>query len=254
MTSELRVEEFDGVVTVSIDRPNRRNALRRSALRDLAEVLGGDVTRGASGVILTGTAGHFSAGADFADLTGTVEDVGFDDDVAAAVTAIQHCPRPVVAALHGACLGAGADLALACNVRIADSTTYLQVPATRLGILYNPSAVLRMRRSLPADTVARLFLLGERFDADSAQSAGLVSVVVAAGTAVEQAQAMLAPLSIGGRDATAATKALLADPDAGHRAEHWEAVRRELLGSDARRRAVEQAHARHTTHEGQGTE
>lgn len=255
MTPALVVQERDAVVTVVIDRPDRRNALTRDVLAELTEVLSGDVVRTAAGVVLTGGGGHFSAGADFAELTGTEDDVTFDDTVSAAALAIRNCPRPVVAALHGACFGAAVDLALACDVRIADPTAYLEVPATRLGILYNPEAVLRMRRLLPADTLARLLLLGERFGADAADAAGLVSTLVPEGAAVDRAQEMLSRLTPASRDAAAATKALLADPEAGtKRAQHWEEVRRELLRSEARQWAVAGAHARHTNHEGQGAQ
>lgn len=266
MTQALGIHRDGGVLTLTIQRPDRRNALSREVLRELTQALTNDQAGNdqasndqastdqvdsVQAVILTGSDGHFSAGADFAELTGTAQDVTYDDEVARAVTAIRDSPRPVVAAIAGACLGAAVDLALACDVRVAERTAYLQVPAARLGLLYNPAALLRMRDALPNDTLARLLLLGERFDADSAHQAGLVSRVVPEGTAVEHARAMLSDVTPEGSEARAATKALLADPQAATRAEHWESVRRDLLDSPARQRAVAAARARHTTHQGQ---
>jgi enoyl-CoA hydratase/carnithine racemase len=195
------------------------------------------------GIVLTGGAQCFSAGADFRELTGTSRDLGYDDAVAGVVAAILGSDRVVVAAVEGPCMGAAADIALACDYRIAGAGSFMQIPAVRLGILYNPAAIERIGRSCPRDTVRRLLLAGERFDDHEARRAGLFSRVVPQGGSLDAAVRDLQRLDGRQADAVRATKRLLADLEAG-RADRtqWEKRRAELLDSEQRGIAIRQAH------------
>ena len=205
---------------------------------------------GCGGMVVTGEDGVFSAGADLDDLTGTPEDLAYDDDLAETTDLIRTAPFPVVAALEGPCIGAAVELALACDLRVASSDAWLQVPAVRLGILYNPRTIVRLHRTLPRETVTRLLLLAERFSARSAQAAGLVSEVTEPGATAARAEELASrtPGTDAGSfaaGAVAATKGLLADLDQGtFDPDHWHRVRLGLLGSDDRRRAVAAAKER----------
>ncbi|MHA3903332.1 enoyl-CoA hydratase/isomerase family protein [Castellaniella sp. WN] len=221
-----------------------RNALSRGMLSGLSEAIG---QAGAEtlGIVLTGGAQCFSAGADFRELTGTSRDLGYDDAVAGVVAAILDSDRIVVAAIEGPCMGAAADIALSCDYRIAGAGSFVQIPAVRLGILYNPAAVERIGRSYPRDTVRRLLLTGERFDDHEARRAGLFSRIVPKGESVDAAVGDLERLDGWQADAIRATKRLLADLEAG-RADRvrWEKRRAELLDSEQRGIAIRQAHER----------
>lgn len=234
---------------VVIDAPGRRNALSRRVLEALlAELttLDGDVV----GVVLSGRGDAFSSGADFADLTGTSADLEYDGAVAAVTRTIRELPVVVIAALEGPCIGAAADLALSCDVRVAAEGSFLQVPAVRLGILYNPESVDRLRRSFPRDTIRRLLLLGERFGHDEALQAGLVSHVVPRGDAVHRATDLLQQATTDHLAAIAATKALLNAQETGTvDTALWEEHRRALLDSPGRQAAVEKAKRVHTEKE-----
>lgn len=234
---------------VVISAPLRRNALSRSVLAQLADELtgiGDDVT----GVVLRGDGDAFSAGADFAELTGTSADVAYDDAVAEVTAAIRVSPVPVIAAIEGPCVGAAVDVALSCDLRIAAEGSHLQVPAVRLGLLYNPAAVARLHRAYPAGAVRRLLLLGERFPAEDAARAGLVSQVVARGEAAKQAEMRLAGIGAEQRPALTATRQLLNElQDDAHDPAVWERTRRELLDSPARREAVTRARQQHAEKE-----
>ncbi|MBN9401429.1 MAG: enoyl-CoA hydratase/isomerase family protein, partial [Burkholderiales bacterium] len=151
--------------------PASRNALSRGMLAGLSEAIG-HVDANVLGIVLTGGADCFSAGGDFRELKGTSEDLGYDEAVSAVVATILASDRIVVAAIEGPCMGAAADIALACDYRIAGAGGFVQIPAVRLGILYNPAAVERIGRSYPRDTVRRLLLAGERFDDHEARRAG----------------------------------------------------------------------------------
>lgn len=246
MTSGLRSAKVGTVLHLAFDIPERRNALSRSMLHGLVESLAG-IDETVTAVVISGSGAAFSAGADFHELTGTGEDIAYDDDVAAATTAIMDAPRVVAAALEGPCIGAAADLALACDVRIAGQGSYLQVPATRLSLLYNPEAVERLTRRLAQDTTRRLLLLGERFPDEEALRAGLVSLVVPRGEAVTRVVDLLASISVAELDAIAATKGLLnALEQRAYDPAYWAVRRRELLDSPARAAAIRRAKRTHT--------
>lgn len=239
----------DGAVTIlTLDAPQRRNALSRSMLDALQTALT-SISNDVAGIVIAGRDGSFSAGADFAELTGTSADTAFDDAVAGVADAIIAAPVPVVAALEGPCVGAAAHLALACDIRVAGEDSWIQVPAVRLGLLYSPVAVDWLSRRYPRDTIRRLLLVAERFDAVEAQRAGLVSTVAPAGEPGKRAIALLAEMTPAQRPAVALTKALLnASADGVYDDRSWQDRRRELLDSPERRRAVDDAKRRHLAH------
>jgi enoyl-CoA hydratase len=232
------------VLQLVLDAPQRRNALTRPMLAALADAMH-DVDTAVTGVVISGRGDIFSAGADFAELTGTAADESYDDAVAAVIRAIRALPRVVVAAIEGPCVGAAADIALCCDLRVAAEGSHLQIPAVRLGLLYNPEAVARLRRSFPGDTLRRLLLFGERISADEALAADLVGYLAPRGAAVTRAVALFDDVCADHLEAIATTKAVLNHDDGDHDTT-WQQRRRALLDSTARRAAVEQAQRHHT--------
>lgn len=248
MNGVLATQVQDGILSVTLSAPARRNALSRAMLSALEAALI-DLAPDVTGVILEGAGGTFSAGADFAELTGTSADIDYDDAVTRVREAIVSCPRVVVAAIEGPCLGAAVDLALACDLRVVAEGSCLQVPSVRLGLLYSPDALLHHARAYPLDTVRRLFLLGECFDAGAARTAGLATSAVPRGTAAEHAAGIVAAITAAEIDAFAATKGFLRAVLAGTAdTEEWQRRRTALLDSPARRAAIEAAHSRHLDH------
>ena len=238
MTELIRVAHQEGVVSIFLNRPERRNALSLELLSTLSNALAREIRDDTSALIISGVDGSFSAGADLADLTGTLEDLGMDDAIEDVTGKIRDLPVPVIAAIDGPCLGGAFDLALSCDFRIASKDAFFQVPATRLGLLYNPRSFVRMRQLLGRDVVFRVMVLGERLDANAACRAGIVFRVVEGASynaAIEIAQASLGNI----RSAVVATKQLLNaidgidyDPVA------WEQQRLALLSSPERQAAV----------------
>jgi enoyl-CoA hydratase/carnithine racemase len=233
VTGPLLAERSGAVLTLTLSVPERRNALSRELLVALREAVASD---GPGAVVLSGGREAFSAGADLRELTGTRADRSIDDELGRTVSALRQLPVPVIAAVEGACVGAAVDLALACDVRIGGAGAFFELPAVRLGLLYSPAAIARMRRAVSPETLARLLLLGERLDAPAALAAGLVARCVPAGAATAEAFAVAERVPAESADAMRATKALLTAeaPDPAD----WEAVRMALLDSPARRRAV----------------
>ena len=178
MTGFIRVVREAGIVSLFLNRPERRNALSLALLAELSEALSDEIREDTTAFIISGVNGFFSAGGDLSDMTGTPADLRIDDAIEEVTRKIQELPVPVIAAIDGPCMGGAFDLALSCDHRIAATDAFFQVPAARLGLLYNPRAIVRMRQRLGRDGVFRVLVLGERLDAAEARVAGVVSHVV----------------------------------------------------------------------------
>jgi enoyl-CoA hydratase/carnithine racemase len=238
MSGPVLVVENAGILGITLEAPATRNALSNEMLDAVGESLH-VVDRGLLGVVIAGAGGVFSAGADFTALTGTESDVLYDARVSGVVDAIMQCPVPVVAAVEGPCMGAAADLALACDFRILSSESFMEIPAARLGIIYNPLTIRRLQGRYRDDALRRLFLLGERVSATDAVSMGLATQSVPAGTALEAARLLIA--SRGGRsgEAVAGMKVVFNNPDAAlDEGSAIDRERRRLLSTPERRNAV----------------
>ena len=243
------VHSVDGSIwQVEIGRPERANALRRwtirelEALLDAAEDLDSDAARemGANtrGVLLTGGRERFSAGADLSELTGSLGDLRFDDELERLCRRLARSPLPVVAAVEGVCFGAAVDLAWACDAVVVSGEARLALPSTSLGILYNPVSVARLHARLGSSTVRRLMVLQQELPGSELPPGA--AMVVPAGTAVDTAKRLLRAVSAD-HGATAATKALLSslDSGAGFDPGVWQPEREARLASPARRDALE---------------
>ncbi|MGI9286280.1 MAG: enoyl-CoA hydratase/isomerase family protein [Pseudomonadales bacterium] len=242
MTELIRAQHHGNVLSLTLNRSAQKNALSIKLLRELCESLSSEVADDSIAVIISGTGGCFSAGADLSDLKGNIEDLAVDDAVAEAVQAIRSTHVPVIAAIDGPCLGAAVDLCLACDLRVASADAYFQIPATRLGLLYNPAAVSRIAELTPPDTLFRLLVLGEKFEAEEAYRVGLLSYTVSVGASREAAIAIAQATSANVPVAVAASKGLLnALQNGDYDANYWNEVRNNILASPQRRAAVDNA-------------
>ena len=204
------VERQGSVAWLVLNRPDAANALSRSlvaALRaELAALAGlADLTA----VVLASAEGKpFSAGADLKERLGMTLDQtrAFLDDLGALVRAIEDFPRPVVAALSGAALGGGLEMALACDVRLADESATMALSEVRLGIIPGAGGTQRLSRLCGIAVAKELILTGRRIDAATALRLGLVSKVVAKPDLHAAVTALCAELSAAGPLALAAAK------------------------------------------------
>jgi len=216
----------------------RKNALSRALLAELTAVFAAPDDQ-VKIAFMRGTGGVFSAGADLNDIRGTADDAAYDDDVTTLTEAIRRFPAPVVAVIEGPCMGAAVHLALACDLRIAVEGATFAVPATELGLLYNPDAIARLHGRLPAETLTRLFVLGERFSASDAPAAGLAGETVAPEGLDRRMTELVDQVSKNDAHAAALTKQLLDDLDRGTAdLAAWQEIYRDLLDTPARAEAV----------------
>ena len=208
MTDSLLTEwgEHD-VLTLTLNRPERRNALDPELLTALAESLDSHGDR-ARAVILRGAGvDAFSAGYDLSRLTGTPADLEADRFIGEAVNALRQCPAPVIARLQGHCYGAGVELALNCDLRIASPSLRMAVPAVSLGVVYRYQFVARLVQTCGIARAADLLLAMPELDAGTAIRWGLVTEI--SDDIDGRVTALAQRLATSPRDAVHGTKASL---------------------------------------------
>ncbi|KRE62487.1 enoyl-CoA hydratase [Nostocoides sp. Soil756] len=186
----------DQVAVVTVDRPERRNALNLEALEELHAAVVEAVDAGARALVITGAGGHFCAGADLTEL----EDVGFTQRLAEVLRHLAAVPVTTVAAVEGSCMGLGMQLALACDVRVVADTARFAVPVAKLGLMVDHWTLDRLARLWGEGAARHLTLTAAVLDADDAwrlgfaqERGGLDDALALAGRA-----AHLAPLTQAG--------------------------------------------------------
>ena len=202
----IHTEPRGHVVVVTIDRPERRNALDHAALEALGAALDGcgDEVRV---LVLTGAAGHFCAGADL----GGVEDAGFTALLRSVLDRLRLAPYVTLAAADGAALGAGTQLAVACDLRMATAQASFGIPAGRLGLAVDEWTVTRLAALAGGGPARAMLLAAEVVKGDEAHRFGLVQRIGDLAGALDWADeiAALAPLTVRAHKA-----ALEPEPDA----------------------------------------
>ena len=158
----------DLVATVTIDRPERRNALNQQLLDDLDLAVNRAVSGGARAVVLTGAGGHFCAGADLSEL----EDVAFTRHLGAVLMRLTEHPVLTVAAISGSCMGLGMQLALACDVRVVNDDAAFAVPVAKLGLMVDHWTIERLTRYWGEGAARLMTLTAAVLDASDAWRLG----------------------------------------------------------------------------------
>ena len=173
----MEFQRDGGVARIFLNRPQKVNALDSALLESLAAALQ-KVDDSVHVVVLGGHGKAFCAGADVNELASLDEESarGFITRVHVACDAVRNVPVPVVARLHGVVIGAGLELAAACDLRIAERGTRFAMPEVRLGIPSVVEAAL-LPRLVGAGRAAWLVLTGEAIDAEQAEAWGLVETV-----------------------------------------------------------------------------
>jgi enoyl-CoA hydratase len=188
----VRVETSGSVTTITLDRPERRNAVDRATAEAMTEAFRAfDAEPTQSVAVLTGAGGTFCAGADLTILDNRVED---DGDGPMGPTRMR-LTKPVLAAVEGYAVAGGLELALWCDLRIAAEDATFGVFCRRWGVPLIDGGTVRLPRLIGTSRAMDLVLTGRPVDAVEAERIGLVSRLVPAGTALTAAQSMAAELA-----------------------------------------------------------
>ena len=210
----VKVEETDDRVVVTLHRPQARNAINAAMVRELHEVCA-DLEERPRLLLLTGDGGTFAAGADIGELRERGRDQALQGINSRLFDRIARLPLPTVAAVDGWALGGGAELAYACDIRLATPAATFGNPEPGLGILAAAGACWRLRDLVGASVAKQVLLAGRRLDADDAHRLGLVAEVVPAGELLTRAHALLDRMARQGLLALRLTK-LVTDAPGGH--------------------------------------
>ncbi len=185
---DLQIELKDDIAVVRLIRQAKRNALSDGlilALRDVFEKLPPNVRA----AVIDGDGPHFCAGLDLSELKERDAAQGMHHSRMwhAALDCIQHGPVPVIAALHGAVVGGGLELASACHIRVADSSTFYALPEGSRGIFVGGGGSVRIPKLIGVSRMTDMMLTGRVYGAEEGERAGFAQYLVPEGTAFDKA-------------------------------------------------------------------
>lgn len=208
MADEVLVDVADGIMTVTLNRPEAKNAANKALAEGVAaamdELDSNDDIRVA---ILTGAGGTFCSGMDLKAFvsgeTPNVEGRGF-----AGLT--ESTPRkPLIGAVEGYALAGGLELAISCDLIVTADNAKFGIPETKRGLAAAAGGLIKLPRQIPPRVAMELALTGEFISAERALQLGLVNEVVPAGTALEAAKALAAKIVANGPLAVAISKQVI---------------------------------------------
>jgi len=234
MADLILTRQQDHIFEIILNRPDKRNALNWPMMQELdAAVEVAERAKGARAIIIYGGGKGFSAGIDLMGFPQLADSFGKNwqnnlfpvtQAMQAILDKIERCSLPVIALLHGFCLGLGLELALACDLRITAEGTQLGLPESRLGLIPDVGGTTRLTRLVGPARAKELIITGRSFDAAYAERWGIVNQVVlgdelqACGEALAAEIAAAAPLAV-----SYAKKVIngIADVDRGLQLEAW---------------------------------
>lgn len=191
MSAPVLIERHDAVAVLTLNRPDKRNALdltmRAAIARSVTELDADDTLRA---IVITGGDAVFAAGADLKLLVdkGT-QDVA-DLDLPGYWAPLANCSKPVIAAVSGYALGAGCELALMCDIIVADRSARFGQPEANVGIMPGAGGTQRLVRVLGKHVASLMLMTGEPLTGERAWQLGLVSELAGEGSTLERALAL----------------------------------------------------------------
>ena len=179
----IRIDTSESVATLTIDRPEVKNALDLETVNAIRAALQTLATDAGVGILIITGGGEaaFVSGADINDIRARGRDEGLAAINSSLFAEIERFPRPTIAAVNGYALGGGCELALACDIRIASDTAKVGQPELGLGIIPGAGATQRLPRIIGMGRAKHLILTGEIIDAKQGLEIGLVTAIAPPG-------------------------------------------------------------------------
>ena len=178
---ELSLTRHDRVARVTIDRPERKHAWSATMWTEMAGLMAKCAEDDSVRVVLVTSTGDrvYSAGADLEQFDGADPAAvrASVEGVESVMASIEACPKPVIAVVSGAAVGAGTEVAAACDIRIASDRAWFSIPAATLGIVITKSDIARLVRGVGASMARDMLLTGRRLTAEEAERLGFVRSV-----------------------------------------------------------------------------
>jgi (methylthio)acryloyl-CoA hydratase len=188
ISQNLKIEVRDNILIVALNRPEKRNALNDETILSLEKVFS-NIPEGVKCAVIYGEGKHFSAGLDLSELTArnAVQGVHHSRTWHRALDKIQFGTVPVVAILHGACVGGGLELASACHIRVAENSTFYALPEGQRGIFVGGGASVRLPKLIGIARMTDMMLTGRVLTSTEGVNYGLSQYVVEDGEGFEKA-------------------------------------------------------------------
>lgn len=218
MTDEVLIEHAQGVLTLTLNRPERKNALNGTMYAALGQAItGADDDPSVGCILLQANGDMFCSGRDTSDMRGGPPPVGPDGRPrygSQLVNALARARKPVVAAVNGRAIGVGATMLLHCDLVFMDEAARLSTPFADLGLTPEAASSLLLTARVGHARAFQMFVLGEPVDAPTALAWGLANAVVPAGELRARARAAAVAVAAKAPQAVAVTKRLLRDVEA----------------------------------------
>jgi enoyl-CoA hydratase/carnithine racemase len=180
MADHVAYSAADGVATLRLDRPEKKNALTLAMYDAMtARMAEASADAGVRCLVVAGAPGAFSAGNDIEDFVRAASGGGLGDSVLGFLRALVRFDKPIVAAVDGAAVGVGTTILLHCDHVVASDRSVFATPFVDLGLVPEAASSLIAPRLMGHQRAFELLVMGRRFDAARAREAGFVSVVVA---------------------------------------------------------------------------
>jgi len=224
---EITLDLSKQVATITLSRPERRNALNLSLWRDLSSVCAEVATSGAKILIIRGAGGNFCSGMDLnpdnsaiAKLLPAISNgdraVALEllQELKGAINSLADLPIPTIACVEGFAVGGGLEIALACDIMVTEEDSSLSLPEVRIGMTPDLGGVARLTRLVGAGRASDLILTGRRFTGQEAYSMGVAQHLTNKGDAYSKSQNIANMIKLGAPKAVrAALTAIRAIPD-----------------------------------------
>ncbi|MBW1692255.1 MAG: enoyl-CoA hydratase/isomerase family protein [Deltaproteobacteria bacterium] len=189
----IRIEKKEGIGYLTLNRPEVRNAFNQEMIDEIRNALRLiDIDEEIRVLIITGAGKAFQAGADIAELSvmKPMDILRWNEGIVRINAALEKLRQPVIAAINGAAMGGGLELAISCTLRVIEESAKMAIPEVKLGIIPGTGGTQRLPRLIGKGRAAKILLTGEPIDAQEAFRIGLVNEVVPDGEAVNGAKEM----------------------------------------------------------------
>jgi enoyl-CoA hydratase/carnithine racemase len=184
LPASIRARAEGAVLVLALNRTQKRNAIDDETVRGIERAFV-DLDPRFRAAVIDAEGDHFSAGLDLSEMAShdAYSGIAHSRLWHRALDAVESGPVPVVAALKGAVIGGGLELAAACHIRVADRSAFYALPEGQRGIFVGGGGSVRLPRLMGVSRMVDLMLTGRRLDAEEGHSAGLTQYLVDAGTA-----------------------------------------------------------------------
>ncbi|MDJ0919499.1 MAG: enoyl-CoA hydratase-related protein [Henriciella sp.] len=215
MTETIRLDIAPPLGEIVLNKPAKRNALSVDMWAAIPALVNEATANPDVKVLLIhgGDAGAFAAGADiseFETIYATPESAkASGDTIAAALNAVENCPKPTIAAIDGACIGGGVSLAMACDLRVASAGSKFGVTPGKLGLVYPAGDTRRLLAAIGPGATKDILFTGRIFMADEAKQIQLIDRLAPKGKALSAARTFAAEIAAISQWSTRATKAMI---------------------------------------------